>query len=71
MSDKQTQQILWVDCPNCKTKTAWNKDNAFRPFCSQRCRDADFIQWANEEHVMEGQSSYDDVMSDDISNPLT
>lgn len=63
MTDKEQLQ---VDCPSCKTKSVWSKDNPFRPFCSQRCRDIDFCGWANEEQKISGQSDYDDLLSEDL-----
>lgn len=59
-------KALYVDCPSCNTKTLWTKDNPTRPFCSQRCRDIDFCGWANEKRVMDGQSDYDDLLSEDL-----
>lgn len=57
-----------VDCPTCGDTITWNKQQAFRPFCSQRCKDADFIDWAHEEKRIPGSSTYDDIFSaSDIS----
>jgi endogenous inhibitor of DNA gyrase (YacG/DUF329 family) len=39
-----------VACPTCGKRSAWSPDNAFRPFCSERCRQIDFGAWANEEY---------------------
>ena len=55
-----------VPCPTCKTPTLWDVNNPNRPFCSERCKNNDFITWANEEHVMEGDSLYDDLLSGDL-----
>jgi endogenous inhibitor of DNA gyrase (YacG/DUF329 family) len=55
-----------VPCPNCKTPTPWSENNSHRPFCSESCRNKDFIAWANEEKVMKGNSVYDDILSDDL-----
>ncbi len=32
-------------CPTCKTKASVERSNAFRPFCSERCRDLDLASW--------------------------
>lgn len=56
-----------VKCPACGTEVAWSKENPNRPFCSSRCKDKDFIAWANEEQVIAGSSDYDDILSEDIS----
>jgi len=39
-----------VKCPTCQTEIEWDKNNAFRPFCSERCRLIDLGDWANETH---------------------
>ena len=39
-----------VKCPTCQTEIEWDKKNAFRPFCSERCRLIDLGDWANETH---------------------
>ena len=39
-----------VPCPRCNKAVAWTKDNEFRPFCSDRCKNIDFGAWANEEY---------------------
>jgi uncharacterized protein len=33
-----------VRCPTCKRETTW-EGNAFRPFCSERCRLIDLENW--------------------------
>ncbi len=38
-----------VPCPFCKTLSSW-KNNPTRPFCSERCKNADLGKWANEEY---------------------
>lgn len=55
-----------LNCPNCQKEVLWNEDFPHRPFCSQRCQQSDFCGWANEEHVMAGNSIYDDVLSDEL-----
>jgi len=39
-----------VGCPNCKKLTEYSTSNAFRPFCSQRCKMIDLGDWANENY---------------------
>ncbi|WP_406947222.1 DNA gyrase inhibitor YacG [Psychrobacter ciconiae] len=36
-------------CPNCGKKTVW-QDNAFKPFCSERCKLIDLGAWASEDY---------------------
>lgn len=42
--------VKLVACPHCGKKTPWNTNNAFRPFCSERCKMIDLGQWAKEEY---------------------
>lgn len=57
---------LTVKCPTCSAETIWSEANPHRPFCSERCRNKDFIDWANEEHRIGGNNDYDDLLSDDL-----
>ena len=57
---------LQVTCPGCAAAVAWSEENPERPFCSSRCKAADFIAWANEEQIITGDADYDDVLSEDI-----
>lgn len=52
-----------VACPQCGTSTPWTVDNAYRPFCSERCKLIDLGQWASESYrvpVEQPQSRPDD-----------
>ncbi|HFB4674831.1 TPA: DNA gyrase inhibitor YacG, partial [Neisseria gonorrhoeae] len=40
------QTRLQVKCPTCQTAVVWKPENAFRPFCSQRCKLIDLGGWA-------------------------
>lgn len=60
------QKSLMVKCPSCGTDVAWQESSAFRPFCSARCRDQDFIAWANGERAIGGSEEYDDLLSGDL-----
>ena len=55
-------------CPKCKAALQWRDDNEFRPFCSDQCKNKDFIAWANEGHVIDGTSTYDDLLSDELNS---
>ncbi len=55
-----------VTCPQCKKRMQYSTDNAYRPFCSERCRLIDFGAWANEEHRIAGKEPRDEVMSGDL-----
>ncbi len=40
----------FVRCPSCGLEVAWNPDNPYRPFCSQRCKLIDLGEWASERY---------------------
>lgn len=37
-----------IQCPTCGKKDTWKTDNAYRPFCSDRCKLIDLGEWASE-----------------------
>jgi endogenous inhibitor of DNA gyrase (YacG/DUF329 family) len=39
-----------MQCPICKKKVAFGSKQM--PFCSQRCRDIDLGNWADEKYVI-------------------
>jgi endogenous inhibitor of DNA gyrase (YacG/DUF329 family) len=39
-----------VPCPRCGAQAPYSLENAWRPFCSERCRIIDLGAWANEEY---------------------
>jgi hypothetical protein len=39
-----------VPCPRCGKPVAWAPENAFRPFCSERCKTIDLGAWATERY---------------------
>jgi endogenous inhibitor of DNA gyrase (YacG/DUF329 family) len=64
-STDKTQPLI-VKCPNCKADVEWSEKSPFRPFCSGRCKNTDFIGWANEQHQLPGDVSIEDSMSEDF-----
>lgn len=38
----------FVRCPACGGKSVYGPTNAFRPFCSERCKNMDLGAWASE-----------------------
>lgn len=42
-----------IACPACGGPSRYASDNAFRPFCSQRCRNLDLGAWASERYRVE------------------
>ncbi|WP_101757765.1 DNA gyrase inhibitor YacG [Oceanicoccus sp. KOV_DT_Chl] len=55
-----------IPCPSCKTAIEWRTDNPNRPFCSESCKNKDFIAWAEEDRAMAGNPIYDDFLSGDL-----
>jgi len=53
-----------VNCPTCRKALPWDNDHPERPFCSPRCRDNDFVDWAHENHRIAGEPDYSDNFSD-------
>jgi len=41
-----------VRCPACGGDSVYGPANAFRPFCSARCKGMDLGAWASEEFRM-------------------
>ena len=39
-----------VRCPRCGGPSLYAADNAYRPFCSARCKNTDFSAWASETY---------------------
>lgn len=57
-------RTIEANCPGCGERVAWDSGNRWRPFCSRRCKDADFIDWAEENRSIAGNASYDDLFSE-------
>ena len=43
-------------CPRCGEPSHW-EDNAYRPFCSERCKLIDLGAWAKEDYRLPTQDS--------------
>lgn len=41
-----------VACPNCKQLAEFSVANAYRPFCSERCKLIDLGLWASEQYAI-------------------
>jgi uncharacterized protein len=57
---------MHYQCPHCSTELEWDESNVHRPFCSEQCKNKDFIAWANEENRLPGDSVIDDILSEDL-----
>ena len=44
------QKMTKVVCPTCGKYVEWRQENAFRPFCGERCKLIDLGAWANESY---------------------
>jgi endogenous inhibitor of DNA gyrase (YacG/DUF329 family) len=51
-SDKR---LVTVACPTCKKRVSWTAAEAFKPFCSERCKLIDLGDWATEAHKIPGE----------------
>jgi endogenous inhibitor of DNA gyrase (YacG/DUF329 family) len=49
-----------VTCPTCGGDSVFAPSNPFRPFCSERCKNADFGAWASENFRMPAEAPPDD-----------
>ncbi len=45
-----------VACPTCGGPSIYDSSNAWRPFCSQRCRQIDLGAWAHEDFRLPGEN---------------
>jgi uncharacterized protein len=45
-----------VKCPTCGRAIEWSPDNAFRPFCSERCKLIDLGAWLSEQRGIPGDA---------------
>jgi len=46
-------RVPTVACPRCGAPALFAPENAWRPFCSERCKLIDLGKWANEEYRVE------------------
>jgi uncharacterized protein len=50
-----------VPCPSCKSLCPFDKAlNAYRPFCSERCRNIDLGAWASGGYTIPSAPENDD-----------
>ena len=50
-----------VRCPGCGGESVYAASNPSRPFCSERCRNADLGAWASEGYRVPAQPSPEDA----------
>jgi endogenous inhibitor of DNA gyrase (YacG/DUF329 family) len=56
------KEFRQVACPTCGKPVAWRPENAFRPFCSERCKLIDLGAWAEERYKV--ASGHDEMEQD-------
>ncbi len=63
MTEEKSQQVktIWQSCPHCQTKIRYSRTNPFRPFCSERCKNADFLGWSEEKHRIPENLPFSDL----------
>ena len=66
---QRTMSARQVTCPSCQRSTEYSAANAFRPFCSQRCREADLGAWASEKFRLPEQAPSDEDGDEPASEP--
>ena len=44
--------MITVNCPTCHAPVQWQPENAYRPFCSERCKPIDLGARADEQHAL-------------------
>jgi len=54
-----------VACPNCGKNALWTLENAWRPFCSERCKLIDLGAWASERYRVPVIEDKDELESSD------
>lgn len=56
---------LRIACPQCGKEHQYDRQNPWRPFCSERCKQIDLGAWANEEYRVPGGEAGDDLNADE------
>jgi endogenous inhibitor of DNA gyrase (YacG/DUF329 family) len=61
-----------VACPTCGKRVPWTPANAWRPFCSERCKIIDLGGWASEKYrvpIVEDKDEPESASPDEPSMP--
>jgi endogenous inhibitor of DNA gyrase (YacG/DUF329 family) len=53
-----------VRCPACSGPSLYSNANAYRPFCSARCKGVDLGAWASEEFKLPDETPPDEPFGD-------
>ncbi len=65
-----TPKKRMVACPNCSNLSEFSPTNAFRPFCSERCKLIDLGVWASEGYAIPVAIKPEDLADDFSSDTL-
>jgi uncharacterized protein len=49
-----------IRCPGCGGPSVYSAANAYRPFCSARCKNNDFGAWASEGYSVGAEPDPED-----------
>ena len=49
-----------IRCPGCGGQSVYSTSNAFRPFCSARCKNNDFGAWASGNYAVAAEPDPED-----------
>lgn len=60
MNSGLNASVKIVACPQCGGDSILASSNAYRPFCSERCKNIDFGAWASESFRMPADAPPDD-----------
>lgn len=63
MPESSSQKI--VACPQCGGDSIYASSNAYRPFCSERCKNLDLGAWASESFRVPTEAPPDDQVFGD------
>jgi hypothetical protein len=55
-----------VACPTCGKAVEWRPENAYRPFCNERCKMIDLGAWANETYKVPDKN---ETFEEDVELP--
>ena len=62
-------QAPQLACPGCNTSITWSVQNPNRPFCSEQCKNKDFVAWADGDNALPGRPDYEDMFSNELLDP--
>lgn len=62
---------MQVKCPSCGKVLEWDRDNRWRPFCSERCKLVDLGAWFSQEHAIPGEPDDESLAAAETERPDT